>query len=235
MADRPVLLITGTSQGLGLALSQFFVERGYWVAGCSRKPAAWRSEFYEHTELNICDERAVVNWVKMIRVHRKKIDALICNAAYAPAAQLLTMTSGTMWRQVMDTNVTGTFYVCREVSRAMMASRSGRIVTISSMAASLHLEGTAAYAASKSAIVEMTRVLARELASSKATCNVVSVSMAATDAVELMGPELIRRALEKLTIQRKLSLSEVCSAVAYFLSEEAAAVTGQVLQLGLVT
>jgi 3-oxoacyl-[acyl-carrier protein] reductase len=117
----------------------------------------------------------------------------------------------------------------------MMAQRSGRIVTVSSMAAALHLEGTGAYAASKAAIVEMTKVMARELASSGATCNVVGVSMVMTEAVEALGETVIARALEKLTFKRKLAVEDVCNAVGFFCAPASGAITGQVLQLGLVT
>src|SRR5260221_533195 len=94
------------------------------------------------------------------------------------------MTDRQVWDAVVRTNVDGAFFALREVARIMTKQRAGRIVTITSMAAALHLEGTGAYAASKAALVEMTKVLARELASSNVTCNAVGVSMVMTVAAQ---------------------------------------------------
>jgi 3-oxoacyl-[acyl-carrier protein] reductase len=235
MADQPVALITGASKGIGFALARHFLSLGYRVAGCSRGPSELNAEDYHHTLLDISIERDVAAWVRESRGRWKRIDALVCNAAYAPASQLLAMTRGEMWDKVMRTNVDGTFFACREVAKAMMLQRSGRIVTVSSMAAALHLEGTSAYAASKAAIVEMTKVLARELATTGVTCNVVGVSMVKTDAVDALGETVIARALDKLTFKRQLDVEEICNAVGFFCAPMSRSITGQVLQLGLVT
>jgi 3-oxoacyl-[acyl-carrier protein] reductase len=235
MVDQSVALITGASKGIGLALAQHFLALGYRVAGCSRGDSTLDASDYNHTRVDVAIEKEVVNWVREIRRSWKRIDVLVCNAAYAPASQLLAMTQSEMWNRVMRTNVDGTFFACREVAKLMMAQRSGRIVTVSSMAAALHLEGTGAYAASKAAIVEMTKVLARELASSGATCNVVAVSMVKTDAVEALGETVIGRALDRLTLKRVLDVDEICNAVGFFCAPMSRSITGQVIQLGLVT
>lgn len=235
MVDRPVALVTGASRGIGLALVRYFLELGYQVDGCSRGASTFDDPHYHHAQLDIGAETEVAAWVREARTRWKRIDVLVCNAGYAPAAQLIAMTGKAMWDKVMHTNVDGTFFACREVAKVMMLQRSGRIVTVSSMAAALHLEGTGAYAASKAAIVEMTKVLARELASVGVTCNVVSVSMVLTEAVEALGETVIARALDRLTLKRQLPAEEVCNVVGFFCAPLSRSVTGQVVQLGLVT
>ena len=235
MSDRPVMLVTGTSRGIGLGLARHFVTVGYRVEGCSRGPAGWESEWYQHTSLDVGDEIAVAGWVRQARRRWQRIDALVCSAAFAPAAHPVCLTTTDLFHKVMRTNLFGTFFACREVAKFMIAQRRGRIITLSSMAAMLHIEGTAAYAASKSAIVEMTKVLAREVAPAGVTCNTVSVSLVRTDAVEELGETVVQRALDRLTISRALDVDEVCRVVEFLCAPESSAITGQVVQLGLVT
>ena len=234
MVTPGVMLITGTSRGIGLAMASHFVQHGYLVAGCSRGPAALVQENYVHTELEITDEKQVAAWVRGARRRFGRIDVLICNAAKVPPACLLTGTTGDMLDQVLGTNVKGTFLVCREVAKAMLLQRSGRILTLSSMAVGLHEAGTAAYAASKSAVVEMTKVLASELAPIGITCNTIAPSVFETSAVENLGEEVVAHALERLTIKRPLTTEELCHAAAFFLAPESGCITGQVLNMGLI-
>jgi 3-oxoacyl-[acyl-carrier protein] reductase len=235
MQDQPVMVITGTSRGLGRAMALHFLARGYRVAGCARGAASIADPGYHHAAVDVGDEGQVREWIRTVKQGLGRIDVLVCNAGLAPAAVLMTMTTADVLEPLLRTNVAGTFYVCREVARHMMTRRQGRIITISSMAVGLHEEGTAAYAASKSAIVEMTKILAKEVASVGVTCNVLAPSMYETDAVEALGPAVKARALEKLTIKRPLAIEEICGAVAFFAAPESGCVTGQVLHLGLVT
>ena len=235
MLDEPVALITGTSKGIGLGLARYFLAQGYRVAGCSRSESPLVTENYLHTPLSVADEQATAAWVRGTRQRWGRVDVLVCNAGFAPATHLLAMTDRQVWDAVVRTNVDGAFFALREVARIMTKQRAGRIVTITSMAAALHLEGTGAYAASKAALVEMTKVLARELASSNVTCNAVGVSMVMTDAADALGETVRARAVEKLTLKRPLTVDEVCGVVGFLCSDAARTVTGQVIQMGLVT
>ena len=105
---------------------------------------------------------------------------------------------------------------------------------MSSMAVGLHEEGTAVYSASKAAIVEMTKVMAKEFAPAGITCNVVAPSMLMTGAVEAFGEEVIKRALSKLTFKRTVTMEEVCNVISFFVKPESRCVTGQVIHMGLV-
>lgn len=233
-SDRPLMVITGASRGIGRGLAEYFVDSGYRVAGCSRGPSTFEHEQYAHAQLDVADESAVRSWVRSIRRDLGVIDVLVCNAGAARAARLLTMTDGTMLDEVIRSNVYGTYFVCREVARSMMGARAGRIVTISSMAVGLHEEGTSAYSSAKAAIVEMTKVLAKELAPHGITANVVAPSMYPSDAFDALGESIQERARDRLTIKRTLTLAEIANVVAFFAAPESRAVTGQVVSLGLV-
>lgn len=229
------MLITGTSKGIGRGMAEYFAGKGYRVAGCSRGTSSIEKEGYCHTQVDVGDERQVQQWIRSIKNDYQRIDVLVCNAGQASAALLLTMTSGDILESMLRTNVAGTYYVCREVAKVMILQRSGRIITVSSMAVGLHEKGTSAYSASKSAIVEMTKILAKELAPFCITCNVLAPSMITTEAVAALGEDVAASALEKLTIKRRLSIEEICNVVSFFAATESACITGQVIHMGLVS
>jgi 3-oxoacyl-[acyl-carrier protein] reductase len=232
--DLPVMVITGTRTGLGRGIAEHFVKNGYVVAGCSRGAATLEMEGYQHAHVDVCDERQVRRWIRSVQNTHRRIDVLVCNAGVAPAALLMTMTPGETLEPLLRTNVSGTYYVCREVAKIMMMQRFGRIVTMSSMAMGLHEEGTSAYSASKAAVVEMTKILAKELAPLGITCNVIAPSMVITDAVKALGEAVVARALEKLTIKRTLTIEEICNVISFFAAPHSACITGQVIHMGLV-
>ena len=228
------MVITGTRAGLGRGMAEHFVKKGYFVAGCSRGASTLEVEGYQHAQVDVGDERQVRQWIRSLQNEYRRIDVLVCTAGLAPAALLLTMTAGEVLEPLLRTNVSGTFYTCREVAKIMITQKFGRIITVSSMAVGLHEEGTSAYSASKSAIVEMTKVLAKELAPLGVTCNVIAPSMVITDAVKALGEAVIARALEKLTIKRTLTIEEVCNVVSFFAAPDSVCITGQVIHMGLV-
>lgn len=232
--QQKVMVVTGTSKGIGYGIAQHFLEQGFLVAGCSRGPATIEHEGYSHSQIDVADEQQVRGWVRAIKKRWQRIDLLVCNAGHAPANLLMTMTSGAVLTDLLQVNVAGTFYVCREVSKAMLLQRFGAIVTVSSMAVGLHEEGTSAYSASKSAIVEMTKIMAKELAPAGITCNVVAPSILRTDAVAELGEAIIERAVGRLTVKRMVSVEEVCNVVSFFASPQSGCITGQVIHMGLV-
>jgi 3-oxoacyl-[acyl-carrier protein] reductase len=234
MDGLPVMAVTGTSKGMGLGIAKYFANQGYRVAGCSRGPAALEAENYIHFTVDVGDEKQVRNWIRSIKHAYGHLDVLVCNAGLAPAALLMLETPAEVLNAVLHTNVTGTYNVCREAAKMMLLQRSGRIITISSMAVGLHENGTSAYSASKSAVTEITKIMAKELAPFGITCNVMAPSMYVTDAVNALGASVAARALDKLTIKRTLTIEEICNVISFFAAPESSAITGQVIYMGLV-
>ena len=231
---KPVMVVTGTSRGIGNGIAHYFLEKGYRIAGCSRGASTIEHAGYFHSLVDGSNEDQVCSWVRAIKNRFKRIDILVCNAGLAPANLLMSMTPGRVLADLLRVNIAGSFFVCREVSKILMVQRAGRIITISSMAVGLHEEGTSAYSASKSAIVEMTKIMAKELAPAGITCNVIAPSMLMTGAVNVLGEEIIQRALSKLTIKRTVTIEEICHLVSFFSAAESGCITGQVIHMGLV-
>lgn len=232
--ERKVLVVTGASKGIGRGIASYYLSQGYCVAGCSRGASTIEDGKYFHQSLDVSDEGQVRSWVRAIKKRFGRIDVLVCNAGHAPANLLMNMTSGAVLTDLLQVNVAGTFLVCREVAKVMLLQRSGAIVTVSSMAVGLHEEGTSAYSASKAAIVEMTKVMAKELAPAGISCNVLAPSMLMTDAVDELGEAVIERALGKLTVRRPVTIEEVCNVISFYAAPESRCLTGQVLHMGLV-
>ncbi|MBS1618831.1 MAG: SDR family oxidoreductase [Bacteroidetes bacterium] len=236
MHTNKTVVITGTSKGIGQMLAGHFLTQGMTVYGCSRGEATITHAAYHHEQVDLRDEMQVMRWVRSIRKSSEGIDILICNAADTSANMLTAHTSAAKLNEILSINFGGTYLVCREVSKLMLLKKYGRIITFSSMSVSLHEEGTSAYTASKAAVVEFTKVLAKELAAHHITCNVIAPSVYYTDTVqETLGQEILDHALSRLTIQRALTDADICHTVDYLASPLSAQVTGQVIHLGLVS
>jgi 3-oxoacyl-[acyl-carrier protein] reductase len=234
--DKSVIVITGTSRGIGLGVAKYFLEKeGCLVEGCSRGESTLKDDSYHHTQLDVSDESQVYSWIRDIKRRHKRINVVINNAGYAPAAIPALRTSGEILEQVIRTNLMGSYLVSREAALVMIPKRFGRIINISSMAVGLHEEGTSAYSASKSAIVEFTRIMAKELAPLGITCNVIAPSMIETEQVKSLGEKVIARALNKLTIKRTVTMEEICYVLDFLGSPRAGIITGQVIHMGLIS
>lgn len=234
MTDRLVMVITGTSKGIGRGMAEYFVQRGYQVAGCSRGPATLDMAHYHHSQVDVGDEQQVRRWIRSVKNEFQRIDVLVCNAGHVRAALLMTVTPGDILEMFLHTHLKGTYYVCREVAKAMILQTSGRIITISSITVPLHLEGTSAYSATKSGIIEMTKVLALELAPMGITCNVIAPGLIMTEPAQALGQEWANRLLEKQAIKRVFTIEEICHIVSFLAAPESSCITGQVIHMGWV-
>lgn len=230
----PVMVITGASKGLGLGIANYYLNHGYCVAGCSRGISAIMHDNYQHAQVDVSDERQVQEWIRQIKRKNGSIDVLVCSAGVLNSFLHMALTPGSLLQSFLNVNIAGTFYVCREVAKAMLLKRNGSIITISSIMTQLHEQGTSAYSASKSAITEMTKVLAKEVAPMNINCNVIAPSFMHTDATGSFSEEYSVALLEKQTIKRAVTIEEVCNIISFFAAPESRCVTGQVIHMGLV-
>ena len=178
--STPVTVITGTRKGIGRALAERYLGQGHTVIGCSRGAAEWQAPGYSHFTLDVADEAAVQRMFSEVRRTVGNVDHLIANAGTAAMNHSLLTPASTV-QKLLATNVLGTFLFCREAAKLMKAARYGRIVTFTTVAVGLKLEGEAAYVASKAAVLSLTQVLARELAEFGITVNAVGPTPIDTD------------------------------------------------------
>ncbi len=232
--DCSVIVVTGTSRGLGLQLAQLFLDAGNQVFGCSRSPSPLQSEMYQHATVDIGDELQVRSWVRQIKKDAGKIDVLVCNAGLMSSVLPFTMTPAKVLEDYLRINVAGSFFVLREVGKVMAVQQSGRIVAISSVMTRLHEPGTSVYSATKAAIEQMIKVYARELSGANVTCNIVAPGLIATEAADIFGDEWHQNMLNLQTIKRPVTVDEIYHAISFYTSSSAAVITGQTLYLGVV-
>jgi 3-oxoacyl-[acyl-carrier protein] reductase len=233
---HPVAVITGTSRGLGKSLAQYFLSRDYVVVGCSRSEGAIDHQNYQHYKVDVGNEAEVRSWVRNLKTTWGKVDLLICNAGLVRSALLLSMTPSDEMESIVRTNYFGVFYVLREISKLMALRGSGRIITISSTMTLLHEEGTAVYSATKAAVTETTKVLAKELAPRGITCNVIAPAMMWTESSEALskGGDWKKRMLEKQIFPRIIENEEICHIADFLASPKSSSITGQVIYIGMV-
>lgn len=233
--DQLVVVVTGTSRGLGRSLAEFFLKNNCQVAGCSRSESSILNESYVHTILDLSDEMEVRSWIRNIRLKFKRIDVLICNAAMVQSALFLSLTPGDLMESFLKTNIAGVFYPLREVSKQMASQASGRIIVISSTTTAVHQEGTSVYSATKAAVTEMIKILAKEVAPRGVTCNIIAPAMMRTESSHGLAEsaEWELEMLKKQTIGRIISQEEVCHVAEFLVSPLSSAITGQVIYIGL--
>lgn len=225
------MVVTGTRKGIGRFLAEYYTGRGFTVAGCSREPVDFELPGYHHFCLDVADEQAVRKTFAEIHKRFKKLDVLLNNAGVGSMNHAL-LTPGATVRQILETNVMGTFLLCREAAKLLRSSPHARIVNFSSIAVPLRLEGEAIYAASKSAVETLTRVLARELAPMGITCNAVGPSPIEIGMTSGIPKEKIERTLASLAIPRVGKADDVANVIDFFLRPESDLITGQVIYLG---
>jgi 3-oxoacyl-[acyl-carrier protein] reductase len=229
-SDR-VLLITGSSKGIGKYLAEHYLARGYNVIGCSRSPSVFEHERYRHFQLDILDEAGVKRMFAEISKIFRRLDVLINNAGIASMNHILLTPTQTA-RNILETNFLGTFLLCREAARLMKRRTFGRIINFATVATPLKLEGEAVYAASKAAVISFTQIIARELATFGITVNAVGPTPIQTDLIKAVPPEKIESLIKRQAIGRLGEMRDVANVVDFFIQPESDFITGQVIFLG---
>jgi 3-oxoacyl-[acyl-carrier protein] reductase len=231
---NPVVLITGTRKGIGRFLVEHYTARGWTVIGCSRTASDLSLPNYRHFCLDVSDEPAVKAMFAEIRKTHGRLDALINNAGIASMNHAL-LTPVLTVRQILDTNVVGTFLFCREAAKLMQKQQGGRIVNFATVATPLKLEGEAIYAASKAAVLTLTQVLAREFAPFGITVNAVGPTPVKTDLIRSVPKEKMDALIARQAVRRFGEFRDVANVIDFFIQPESDFVTGQVIYLGGVS
>lgn len=226
-----VIVITGTRKGLGNGLAHYYLNQGDTVIGCSRGECDIIHLNYFHYCLDVSDEIAVSKMIKSVFKRHKKIDCLLNNAGIASMNHILLTPLKTM-ESIFQTNFFGSFLFLREVSKVMLKANYGRIVNFSTVATPLRLEGEAAYAASKAAIVSLTEICARELAEFGITVNAVGPTPVPTDLIKNVPKQKMDQLLQRQAIKRFGTLDDIIQVVDFFIDRKSQFVTGQILYLG---
>lgn len=231
MITGEVMIITGTRKGVGKQLTEHYLEKGHVVAGCSRGETTIEHDAYTHFKLDISDERAVKSMVSDVYRRHNRIDVLINNAGTS-SMNAIVLTPLSTVDTIFKSNVFGTFLFCREAAKIMMQMKYGRIINITSVAVPLLLEGEAVYAASKSAVETLTRIMGRELGRYNITCNNIGLSLVKTDAIRSIPQNTIQNVIDRLAIKRLAHIDDIVNVIDFLKRAESGYITGQTIYLG---
>lgn len=229
-------LITGASKGLGKAMALALAAAGarlvlvsrdlgllHETAAAVRKLGAEAAVF----QTDLTDEAQVLRLEKAVAGDVGKVQILINNAGMNLRKPVTDFTLAE-WRQVMDTNLTSAFLVCRSFVPQMRGQGYGRILNLTSMMSHVSLPGRTAYSASKAGLLGFTRALALELAPEKITVNGISPGPIATEmnAPLIQDPEVNQQFISRIPLGRWGKVEEVGQLAVYLCSEDAGFITG---------
>jgi 3-oxoacyl-[acyl-carrier protein] reductase len=238
-------LVTGGSRGIGRAIVTRLATQGADVAFTYRGNAAAAAETTAIVEglgrkafAVQGDARApetADGVVKAVLEAFGKVDILVNNAGVTRDDLIMRM-SEEAWREVLETNLSGAFWMIKAVTRPMLKARSGRIINITSVSGQAGQIGQANYSSAKAGLIGLTKATARELASRGITANAVAPGFVLTELTQDLPPPLMEQITERTPLGRFGTPTEIADAVAFLASDEAAYITGQVLAVdgGLV-
>jgi 3-oxoacyl-[acyl-carrier protein] reductase len=238
--EGKVALVTGAGRGIGRAIAEVLAKRGADVILADRmvdnatqsaeEIAAATGRQTMALEVDVSSTESAKAMVEQALARFGKIDILVNNAGITRDNLIMRMEESD-WDAVIDINLKGVWNCSKAVIRAMMKQRHGRIVNISSVSGLAGQAGQTNYSASKAGVIGLTKALAREVASRQITVNAVAPGFVPT-ALTVDLPDELKDAMMKITpLGRMGTPEEIAYAVAFFASDEAAYITGQVLSV----
>jgi 3-oxoacyl-[acyl-carrier protein] reductase len=229
----PRVLITGSRKGIGKALCQYYLSQAWEVEGVSRGASSIDHVNYRHHQADVADEKAAAAIFRLLsREGKADLDLVILNAGAASMNHSL-LTDLRQIDAMMSVNFKGSFIYAREAARYFIRHRKkGCIITFSSVAVPLSLEGELAYVASKAAVEAMTKVMAAELRTSNIRLYSIGPGPVATDLIKQVPADKIEALIERLPSRSLTKESEIIQLMADVYDESLGYESGTVLYLG---
>ena len=229
-AKNRVIMVSGANRGIGLATAKVFAAKGNKVAITYRDtPPDGMEDFGIHSySCDVTDEEHIDKTFKEVEETLGTVEILIANAGITRDS-LAARTSNADFSEVLDTNLTGAFRTAKKALRGMMKNRWGRVIFVSSLSGRIGQIGQSSYAASKAALVGLSRSLAKEYASRDITVNVVAPGAIKTDMLEKLSENQINEYIKSIPLGRLGKPEEIGEIIAFLSSEHASYITGSVI------
>ena len=221
-----VVLVTGGSRGIGLAVARRFAELGDHVAVTYNSSPPPDGLF--GVQCDVTSAESVDAAFAAVEAQFGPVEVLVSNAGITKDGLLLRMGEAD-FTNVIDANLTAAYRVTKRAAQGMLKARKGRIVLVSSVVGLLGSAGQANYAASKAGLVGFARSVARELGSRSITCNVVAPGPVETDMTAALGEKRLAELTEAVPLGRMATPDEIAGVVAFLASPDAAYITGAVV------
>ena len=226
---KNTILITGATSGIGRFLAEKLALEGNKVLGVGRK-----IDGEENFDVTICDISDYDQILKLDKELEKKAfkPEVLINCAGIASLNLFLMTPKEKIEKIYQTNVFSTIYLTQLMARNMIYNKFGRVINFSSIAAKQIITGESIYASSKSAIENLTKGVARELAPFGITVNCISPGPIETKLIKNISNEQIENILKFQINQRMQQKSDILEIVRWVISPESKSMTGQIINVG---
>lgn len=230
-----IILITGASRGIGLAMAEEFAKQDFKVIGTSTSKAG--ADIINQVGakgfvLNVNDEleSLKLSLADMVELFGAMPNVLINNAGITRDTLFLRMQEDD-WNSVITTNLNAIFKLCKLIVPDMTKQRFGRIINIGSIIGSIGNAGQCNYSAAKAALEGFSKSLAREVARRNITVNVVAPGFIETDMTKAMPEAQIKKMCEQIPMQKTGQPIDVANLVAFLMSDAANYITGQTIHV----
>ena len=239
MSEQKLALVTGASRGIGAAIAAYLAKEGYRGIGTATSEAgvqAIRAQLHQYAEnndalvLNIADAAQTEEALKTL-LSLFGTPYVVVNNAGITRDNLFLRMSDAEWDEVIHTNLTGVFRVCKAMVKPMLKIKDGAIINISSIIGTTGNAGQANYAAAKAGLEGFSRSLAQEIASRNIRVNCIAPGFIQTDMTEIL-PEAQKEAiLATIPSKRFGQPDEIASVVSFLASDAARYITGQTIHV----
>jgi 3-oxoacyl-[acyl-carrier protein] reductase len=234
-----VAIVTGASQGIGRDTALALAKAGAKVAVAARNEEKLQALVQEITaaggaalaiKMDVADPEGVKTGFKQVIEKFGRLDILVNNAAITRDGLALRMKPDD-WDAVLRTNLSGAHFCIQQALATMMRARAGRIINISSVVAEMGNAGQANYVASKAGLIGLTKAIAIEIASRNITVNAVAPGFIATPMTDVLSAEVKEELKKRIPLGRMGTPEDVTAAIVFLASDEAAYITGHVLDV----
>jgi 3-oxoacyl-[acyl-carrier protein] reductase len=234
--EGEVALVTGASRGIGAAIASALAGAGATVVGTATSAGGAESisaalgKSGRGVVLNIADDESVDAALKDVQANEGAPTILVNNAGITRDNLLMRM-KAEEWEDVISTNLTGVYRLCKGCLRGMMKAKKGRIINIASVIGIMGNAGQSNYAAAKAGIIGFSKSLAREIGSRNITVNVVAPGFIDTDMTRVLPEDQRNAMLSQVPLGRLGESEDIANAVLFLASQAAAYVTGETLHV----
>ncbi|QLB39522.1 3-oxoacyl-ACP reductase FabG [Mannheimia pernigra] len=230
-----IALVTGATRGIGKAIAEELVAKGYTVVGTatSEKGAESISAYLggsgKGLVLNVADAESIDCVLKQVKETFGDVDVLVNNAGITRDGLLMRMKDDD-WFDIIQTNLTSVYRLSKAVLRPMM-KKGGRIINIGSVVGSMGNPGQTNYCAAKAGLVGFSKSLAKEVASRGITVNVVAPGFIATDMTDELNEDQRNAILSQIPAGELGSPQDIAKAVAFLASDDARYINGETIHV----
>lgn len=234
-----VAIVTGASQGIGRDTALVLCEAGAKVAVAARNEEKLAALVAEITakggeafavKMDVAEPEQIKAGFKSVLEKLGRLDILVNNAAVTRDGLAMRMKADD-WDAVLRTNLTGAHFCIQQALPSMMKARTGRIINLSSVVARMGNAGQANYVAAKAGLIGLTKAIAIEMASRNITVNAIAPGFIETPMTDVLPDKLKEELKARIPLGRMGNGREIAAAIVFLASDEAAYITGQVLDI----